>query len=133
MADMIFNKTTLNIGNNAMNFSTDTIKCALVTVEPVVTWEGYTDITNEFVGTGYTVGGVAVAVTWANSGVVAKLDSENPIWDPITATGLLYAIFYSDTSTGKKLICAKDFGGAQSVTDNEFEVKVDDAGLISIP
>ncbi len=134
MADLMFNKAILNVGEGDVDLDDDTIKCILITGAPIATWENLAHVTNELAsGNGYTTGGVIVACTFAESGGVVTFDSADPAWDPLTATGLLHAIWYSDTSTDKKLICSRDFGGAQSVTNNEFKVGVHADGLFTIP
>ena len=133
MSDLMFNRAILNIGEGDVDLDTDTMKCILITGAPVATWENLADVTNELIGSGYTAGGVAVACTFTESGGVATFNSADPTWNPLTATGVLHALWYSDTSTNDKLICSKDLGGSQSVTANEFKVSVHADGLFTIP
>lgn len=134
MADLVFNKALENIFSGIVSPESDVFKAILTTGDPVITWEALEDVTNELAdGNGYATGGTVVTIAVLESDGTLTFDSSDPEWDPITCTTPTHIIWYSDTSTGKKLICAKSLGSAVSVNNNNLTAEVNAAGLFAIP
>lgn len=137
----LYNTAILNIGNGAVNLSTHTFKIALLksTGVFVAADDEWADISAHEIagGYGYTTGGQALtSVVWAQSGGVATFGAADPQW---TASGgdietCYGAVIYSDTSSGKKLLCHIDFGGGKSAEDgSDLNGIIDDAlGIFQI-
>ncbi len=133
MADLMFNNTIFNIGRALINLETDVIKCALLVSAPDPAWENYAEIDSELpeAANGYLEGGEEVTPTWtADGGGDALLDLSDPLWPSITFTDVTHAVFYSDTSTDKKLINSRDFGGPLQRSNESFSIQVDELGFI---
>jgi hypothetical protein len=98
----------------AVDFLSDTIKCALTTVtyaENLDTHETFADITNEVTGTGYTAGGVTLgsktitytaANSWATQWAATTAYALNDIVRPTTGNGHLYQAIVAGTSAGSQ-------------------------------
>jgi len=131
MASTNFSNFARNIATAGHNFSTDTLKCLLVTSVPsaanIDAWVNRSDVTNETTGTGYTSGGVAQAYTLdaldtTNNKQTVTLTNLTNAWNgTISAVG---AIIYKSTGTAAtdKLICFVDFLGTVSSTSGNFSV-----------
>ena len=93
-------------------------------------------VANEISGTGYTPGGETLTtktVTQDDANNRALFDADNVTWTTATFTAA-HAVIYDDTPTSPAdpLICSIDFGGDESVTANNFEIRWDAAGIIAI-
>ena len=62
----------------------------------------------------YTTGGVHYATVGASAANVS--------WANVTLTSVTYAVLYDNTTTTKYAIAVYDFGGAQTVTANTFQI-----------
>lgn len=89
---------------------------------------GGSDFT-EASGTNYTAGGASITLSEAlyttggvhHSAVAASASSTS--WANVTLTSVTYAVLYDATPASIKTACAVfDFGGAQSVTANTFQI-----------
>jgi len=79
-------------------------------------------------GNGYTTGGAALAsVTWAADGTTMKWDAADTSWAAATFTAY-HAVIYD--TTGDKLVCSIDFGGAKSVASGTFTIQWDSTGIL---
>lgn len=130
-----------NVGNGNVNLATHTFKAILV--------NGYTfnaahdelaDVSASQIanGNGYTTGGKALQnITWAWDGANSrtKWDSDDLSW---TASGgaigpATGCWIYSDTSTGDKLVCYIDFGGAETAGDGtDFKITFNANGIFVV-
>jgi hypothetical protein len=131
-----------NFNGGAVDFDTDTIKCAIVTASytPDQNLHDFWDDanSNEVSGTGYTAGGNLM-----DNGVVSVDGSGNvtvDLDDPSTwaqdASGFndgRYAIVYKDTATASTspLIGYGDLGSNKGNVDGDFSVAVNASGLIT--
>ena len=118
MASLIYNSALRDEATGAIDFDTDTFKVMLVTstyVENKDTHTKRSDVTNEVVGTGYTAGGQAVAVT------VSAVDTVN---DRVDIT-FAQVIWPTSTLTARKAVYYKSRGGL--ATADEL-IAVDDFG-----
>lgn len=106
----VYDQTELKLGKKLEDFINDSFKVALFTSasnvgsNPLAT-PTYGAATNEVAAVnGYSTGGVAVTVTWTNSGGTITFGSTNPTWTP-TGSGIVarFAVLY-DVTTGD-LIC----------------------------
>lgn len=132
IVDEFFN----HLGTGVHNLSTASYKVALTNVAP--TKSGTTvlgDITEISAGNGYTTGGNAITLSWAETG------AGTGIWQLGTATSdcvftasggnmaqFRYAVLYNDTPTSPAdpVIAVLDYGSAIDLTDgNSFTI---DAG-----
>jgi hypothetical protein len=87
-----------NLGTEASGTNYATKAVALTASQPVVYTTGSVHYS--------TVGASATNVNWANT----------------TLSGVLYGVLYDNTSSTKWAIAVYDFGGAQSVTANTFQI-----------
>ncbi len=92
----------------------------------------YTDLTNEVIGVGYTVGGAVV------TGKTASYDSTNVLtgavntaWPAATFANVRYAVVYNAASP-YKIRAIYDFGADKTVTNGTFTIQWNSAGLIKI-
>jgi len=106
-----------------INCATDTFKIALTNTAPVAgTHEFLADTTEIATGNGYTAGGVTVPVTTSETGGVFSVAPDGD--KVISASGgtigaFRYAVFYSDTPTGKPLLSFFDYGSSITLNDGE--------------
>jgi hypothetical protein len=126
--------------NKEIDWDSDVIKVALVTSTHVPnqdTHAYFSDITNEAVGTGYTVGGQALAsktITYTGATNVIALDAADTTWASSTITAR-YAVIYDDTpatAATKPLLAYVDFGVDQSSTNGNFTLTWDANGILKI-
>lgn len=141
MASVIYNSFKLNLIDTStkINFSSDTIKVALVTstYSPSIdNHDFFNDITNEVVGTGYTAGGATLAsktVTQDNTNDKAVFDAADVTWttSSITARG---AILYKSTGVASTspLIGYIDFGADKTSDGGTFQITINTSGLLTI-
>lgn len=86
----------------------------------------------EATGTNYTAGGNTLTLTEAlyTTGAVHQSAVANNTgstsWSNVTLTSVTYAYLYDNTQTQKVAIAVYDFGGAQSVTANTFQINFTD-------
>lgn len=128
----LFDEFKLNVTNASINLSSDTFKVALSNTAPTVaTNDELADITQITAANGYSSGGTALAnVSWVETGAgtgIWKFSSDDVVF---TASGgsigpLRYAVLYSDTSTGDKLVGYLDYGSSVTIANtNTFTVDV---------
>ena len=134
----MYDEGIFNILSNAVDLDTDTFKAALTNTAPdAAAHDEFVDITEITAQNGYVAGGqildnVALTETGAGTGIWQwTFDDET-----FTAAGgtfgpFRYAVVYSDTSTGDKLIGFADNGVSTSVADgNSFTLNVGSTGVI---
>ena len=132
MASANFTNLADHLAKAAINFSTDSFKCLLVSSVPssanLDAWVNRSDVTNEVTGTGYTAGGVAVTLTvgsvdTTNNRVPVTPSNLSPGWtsSTISAVG---AIIYKSTGTSStdKLVSFVDFSGTVSSSSGNYSV-----------
>jgi hypothetical protein len=121
-----------HLARAAINFSTASFKCLLVSSVPseanLDAWVNRSDVTGEVTGTGYTAGGVAVSATVSsvdttNNRIAVTFANLSPGWTSSTITAAA-AIIYQDTGTAStsKLVTMVDFGGNVSSSSGNFSV-----------
>jgi len=137
MANFIFNKFKLHLGNDVIDLDGDAFKCALLTDShvPSAGYELFAEVSSDEVsGSGYTAGGKALTnVTWTEAGGSATLDSDDPIWTNATFTAR-YAVFYDDTTTFPRdvLMFFYDLDANQIVNNGSFRLRIDSSGIARI-
>lgn len=137
MADMIYNKFPLYLGDGTMDMDNDTFKVALLTSSytPDATHDTYSDLTNEVAdGSGYSTGGTTLStVTWTESSGTVTLSAANPSWTSATFTAR-YAVVYDDTPAdpAKPLVCLFDFSTDQTVSNGTFTLQFNANGILTI-
>ena len=132
-----FNAFIENLGRGAINLHTDTLKVALTNTAPTAsTDDELADITQIANGNGYTTGGTAVGSNaYSQTSGTGKLTGNDVVF---TASGSMgpfrYAVLYSDTSTGDKLIGYWDYGSSITLASGEtFTVDFDGSnGILQI-
>ena len=90
------------------------------------------DFGNEASGTGYSAGGNTLTLSEAlyttggvhHSAVANSTGSTS--WSSATLTSVTYAALYDNTLSPKAIAAVYDFGGAQSVTANTFQINFTD-------
>lgn len=118
MASLIFNSALREEAVGAVDYDTDTFKVVLVTSTYAPNKDTHTrrsDVTNEVVGTGYTAGGAASAVTVAavdttNDRVVITFGAVSWTTATITARGAVYYKSRGGASSADEIIAYDDFG-----------------------
>jgi len=95
----------------------------------------YASLTNELVGTGYTLGGATLAEKQSDyvDSATVKLDADDLSWGPgATFTNVKFAACYDDVTAGKPLRALFEFTAAQSCTNSTFTVQWHASGLVRI-
>lgn len=106
-----------------INCDTDIFKIALTNTAPVAGTHEFLADSNEITaGNGYTAGGVTVNVTTSEAGGVTSIAPDGD--KVITASGgtigaFRYAVFYSDSPSGKPLLSYFDYGSSVTLNDGE--------------
>jgi hypothetical protein len=131
MASLIYNSAIDDMARGAIDFDTDTFKAMLVTSTYTPnkdTDDKRNDVTNEVVGTGYTSGGVASAVTvtkdTANDKVTIAFAAVSWASSTITARGCVYYKSRGGASSADELVAYNDFGSDVSSTGGTFSVGI---------
>ena len=140
---VVFEEFSLNLGDAYHDFSSHTLKLALIdnTTPPTAAdttplWGDYSG--NEVSGTGYTAGGNALTgLSWTESAGVATLDDTvNVSWTQNGAgpTNIYWGILYNDSQTTpvKPAICYIDMGGAVSLQDGDVTVTWHTSGILTV-
>lgn len=97
----------------------------------------YTDLTNEVVGAGYTVGGKdLVKLPWGGgSGYTAEdgyLKADNIAWSNATLSNVRYIAVYENTTASKKIRAIYQFPSDKTVPNGTMTVLWNALGLIRI-
>jgi hypothetical protein len=113
---------TQNFSSNTFYIELYTSSASLDSTSTVYTTSG------EVVGTGYTAGGQALAVsqTPTSSGTVAYISFTNSSWNNATFTAR-GAMIYNQTN-GNSTVCVLDFGSDKTVVNGTFTVTFPAAG-----
>lgn len=125
-----FHAFVQSLGRKFIDLNGDTLKVALTNTAPTAaTDDELADITQVANGNGYTTGGTAVGSNaYSHTSGTGKLTGNDVVF---TASGgsvgpFRYAVLYSDTSTGDKLIGYWDYGSSITLADGEtFTVDFD--------
>lgn len=110
------------LGNQSINLSSDTIKCALYTSSATLgaSTTAYTS-SGEVSGTGYTAGGATLSgLTVTLSSNTAYVTWTSPTWTSSTLSGVVACLIYD--STASVAIAVLTFSSASS-TDSTFTVE----------
>lgn len=134
MASANFTNLALHLATGAIDFSSDSFKCMMVTVVPSAanldTWVYRASVANESTDASlaYVTGGVPVILTvgsldTANNRVPIAIASLAPGWSG-TEVSAAAAIIYKDTGNAATdpLICMVDFGGTLTAGGNNFSI-----------
>lgn len=132
-----FNAFIESLGRKLIDLNGDTLKVALANTAPTAaTDDELADITQIANGNGYTTGGTAVGSNaYSQTSGTGKLTGNDVVF---TASGSMgpfrYAVLYSDTSTGDKLIGYWDYGSSITLASGEtFTVDFDGSnGILQI-
>jgi len=131
MASGVYNRFKSHIMKKLMDLVNDTIKVALYAASFSFTaTDTVYSTTNEVGGTGYTAGGAALANKAVSEGGTAVFDADDSQWTTASFTAN-HAVLY-DTSPCNTLICAIDFGGAQTVTAGTFTIQYASSGIVRL-
>ena len=132
MASANFTALPLHLATAAINFSTATFKCMLVTAVPseanLDAWVNRADVVGEATGTGYTAGGVVVAVSvgavdTANNRVAINFADLAPGWTSATISAAAALVYVSTGNAATdKLVSMVDFGQTVSSTAGSYSV-----------
>ena len=136
-----FEEFALDIGKGVHDFSSDTLKLALVddTITPAAddgtpVWGDYS--ANEVSGTNYTAGGATLSgVTYTEAAGVATLDDTgNVTWSQHAAgfTDAYWAILYNDDAASDQAIGFIDLAGPVSLVDGDVNVTWNASGIITV-
>ena len=129
MASLVYNSFLQKLGQNNVDLEADTFKMMLVTSAYTPDKDAHdfrNDVTNEVVGTGYTAGGAAVAVTPSldTANDQYNLTFANPSWPSSTITARAGVIYKSrgGASSADELVAYVDFGTDVVSTAGTFTV-----------
>lgn len=132
MASSNFLALTDHLARAGINFAADSFKVLLVSAAPseanLDAWANRSDVSNEVTGTGYTAGGVAIALTVgsvdaANNRLAITPANLAPGWTGATITAVGAVIFKSTGNAATdKLVTFVDFGGTVSSTNGNYAI-----------
>ena len=137
MANFIFDKFKLYVGDGTIDLDNDAFKCALLTDShvPSAGYEAFAEISSaEVSGSVYTAGGVVLTgVTWTESGGTGTFDANNPTWTDSSFTAR-YAVVYDDTTTSPAdaLMFFYDLDANNLVNNGTIRLIVNASGLARI-
>ena len=137
----VFEEFALDIGKGVHDFSSDTIKVALIdnaaaptAADATPRWADYSG--NEVSGTGYAAGGATLSgVTYTEASGVAKFDDTgNVTWSQNGAgpTDIYWAIVYNDTASNDEAVCFVDMGGPASLQDGDVSITWHASGILTV-
>jgi hypothetical protein len=137
----VFEEFALDIGKGVHDFTSDTLKLALIddslaptAADATPAWGDYS--ANEVSGTGYTAGGKELTgVTFTEASGVATLDDTgNVTWSQNGAgpTDIYYAVLYNDDAASDQAICFIDMGGPVSLQDGDVTVTWNASGILTV-
>jgi hypothetical protein len=136
----LFGKALLSITSGLVDWTNDTIKCALTgsAFSPNQdTMDFFDDVTNEVAtASGYTAGGVTItgSATYTASNNMLMLDANDASWAD-SCISARYAIVYDatpGTAGTNPLICYTDFGETVTSSSGTFLVAWNSAGIVNI-
>ncbi len=135
MASFMFTNAIHNLNQGKIAVGTDSFKVMLGigSLPNRDTANQYSDISStEASGTNYTAGGTAItlsASTYTTGGVhqaAVAASAATTSWSTVTLSAVTWAVIYDTTPATKYVIACFDFGGAQSVTANNFTLNWSD-------
>lgn len=119
--------TALNQGKVVVGTDSFKVMLGIGSLPNRDTTQQYSDISaSEASGTNYTAGGAAITLTAADyttSGVhqsAVAAGASTTSWSTVSLTAVTWAAIYDTTPATKYVMAVFDFGGAQSVTANNF-------------
>jgi hypothetical protein len=143
MASANYRNLADHLARAAINFSSASFKCMLLTALPsesdLDTHIFRSSIATETSGTGYTAGGVAVtatvgAVDTTNNRVPITFTNLSPGWTSATLTAVCAVIYQNVGTAGTdKLVQVVDFGGTVSSTAGNYSVTFSTPLYITAP
>jgi hypothetical protein len=141
MADTVYYNFVTVMASGALNWTSDTLKCALLNSGYVPNsdhtyWSNVSGYQLS-AGNGYTSGGATVTGTVSSNTSLNKsiFDISDPTW---TASGgaigpFRYGALYDDTSATKPLIYLFDFSTDQTANNGaDITIQVSSSGLLTI-
>lgn len=127
MASVVYDSFLRDISNGTIDMDADTFYAMLVTssyTPDVATDDKRNDVTNEVVGTGYTAGGAASAVTGNLNTSTHKMEwtFADVAWAASTITARAAVIYKhrGGASSADELVCYVDFGSDKSSVSGTF-------------
>lgn len=140
MASLVYNNAKELLLNGGVNFSSDTIKLAILTssytpnVDSDTFWSDIS--TNEVGASGtYSTGGVTLTVTVSqdNTDDEGVMDAVDVSFTSATITGRYAAIYKSTGVAGTSpLLCLIDFGSNQSSSSGTFTITFSSEGILNL-
>ena len=137
----IFEEFSDQLGKEAHNFSSDTLKLGIVDeTTPVPVASSAAPTWDDFVGNevsaagGYTANGLTLAsVTWAEASGVAKLDAADVslTQDASGFTNAYWGIIYNDTNATDMCIGFVDLGGPVSEQAGPININWNASGILT--
>jgi hypothetical protein len=131
MASLIYNSAVHDNARGLIDYDTDSFKAMLVTDVYVPNKDTHlkrSDVTNEVVGTNYTAGGVACAVTvtkdLTNDRTRIQFAALSLPNTTLTARGCVYYKSRGGASTADEIVGYNDFGANIVTSNGTFSVAI---------
>ncbi len=134
LAFRYFNTGKIVVGTNTYKIALGTGTIPSANRDGANQYYAGSDFASEASGTNYTAGGNTLTLSealYTTGGVhysVVTHNAASTSWSNVTLSSVTYAYLYDNTATQKVVICVYDFGGAQSVTANTFQINFQDTG-----
>lgn len=119
------------VGTDSFKVSLNTGTVPTANRDSANQYYGGSDFT-EATGTNYTATGTAITLSESlqssyHGSAVACASPYNVSWSNVTLSSVTYAVLYDSTQASKVALAVYDFGGAQSVTANTFQINFTDS------
>ena len=132
MTSGIYNKHRADLQNGEIDLEADDITVMLMDSDHAfsATDNVISDVSaNEISGTGYTAGGQSLANLSVVQGDPTNFDADDAVWTDATFSAY-HAVIYNNTTSN--LISSIDFGEEKPVSQGDFTISWDAAGIITI-
>ena len=135
---IIYGLMLKSMGNGRINFDTHTFMgmlCGPGYVPSQSAHQFKSSVTSEITGSGYNIGGKAIAISTSYSNKTFTVMGSNLVW-PSAKFSARYLVVYDDSASpnnnAKPLICCIDFGEMKVVNDQSFEWRWASGVILSV-
>ncbi|MEL7638213.1 MAG: hypothetical protein AAGU21_01095 [Solidesulfovibrio sp.] len=138
MANLVYDSFLTNIANGVFDMDGDTFKVALLGsgYTPNAGHSVFANVSaSEVAGTGYTAGGKELLNrTWSFRDGKGRLEADDPVWTGATFIAR-YAVLYAAKIVAgivNPLVGLIDFGVDKTVSEGDFTVLLNSAGIVTL-